>query len=389
MTSAAIENLEHYDFPGEYAQRFDGVDSTGGDQTGKLQKVFDDRRRVAEIRQQEIDVAYRTSKGTSDCCALTGGYRFEMTDHSVSENNCLHVLINVQTEAVQTPSYISDENIANPYVVSFSSIPFADNPQKAPFRPLRKTPKPVVYGNQTAFVVGPAGEEIFTDKYGRVKVQFHWDRDGRNDAASSCWLRVATSIAGNKWGMMHIPRIGQEVVVAFMEGDPDQPLIVGSVYNPQTMPHYELPKFKALSYYKSRTSPDDGKGFNEIRFEDKQGKEQVFIHSQKRMDTRVRGSFYETCGGNRQEVIGVRTDNQPGGNLAITVGGNYDLHVKDSMYVGIDGKLNHTVKGDEIKNVQANYARIVTGKSELNAREIILEAMSKISLKVGGRFYHD
>lgn len=379
-------NLEHYDFPGEYAQRFDGVDKTGGDQADKLQKVFEDRRRVAEIRQQEIDVAYRTSTGTSDCCALIGGYRFEMTNHPVSENNCLHVLVSVQTEAVQTPSYISDDSVANPYVVSFSSIPFANEEKKAPFRPLRKTLKPVVHGNQTAFVVGPAGEEIFTDKYGRVKVQFHWDRDGRNDAASSCWLRVATNIAGNKWGMVHIPRIGQEVVVAFMEGDPDQPIIVGSVYNPQSMPHYELPKFKTLSYYKSRTSPDDGKGFNEIRFEDKQGKEQVFIHSQKRMDTRVRGSFYETCGGNRQEVIGVRTDNQPGGNLAITVGGNYDLHVKDSMYIGIDGKLNEAVKGDVVEDYQSNQQTLVKAKAELNAREITLEALTKITFKVGGSF---
>lgn len=147
--------------------------------------------------------------------------------------------------------------------------------------------KPIVNGSQTAVVVGPAGEEIFTDKFGRVKVQFHWDRQGRNDASSSCWLRVSTSIAGNKWGTMFIPRIGQEVIVDFMEGDPDQPIITGSVYNPQTMPHYELPKFKTLTYIKTRTSPDDGKGFNELRFEDKAGKEQVFVRSQKRYDLLV------------------------------------------------------------------------------------------------------
>lgn len=380
------QNLEHYDYPGEYAKRFDGVDSTGGDQTGKLNKVFEDRRRVAEIRQQELDVSYKTIRGTSDCCALTGGYRFELSNHPVGENNNFHVLINVQIEAVQTPSYASEDVVGNPYIASFSCIPYADNPNKAPFRPLRKIPKPIMHGTQTAIVVGPSGEEIFTDKYGRVKVQFYWDREGRNDAASSCWLRVATSIAGNKWGTMFIPRIGQEVVVDFMEGDPDQPIIVGSVYNPQTMPHYELPKFKTLSYFKSRTSPDDGKGFNEIRFEDKQGKEQVFIHSQKRMDTRVKGSFYETCGGNRQEVIGMRSDDKPGGNLAVSVGGNYDLHVKGDQFIGIDGKLNETVKADHVQNIQGKQAIVVTGTSELNAQKITLEALQQITLKVGASF---
>ncbi|MGI8542264.1 MAG: bacteriophage T4 gp5 trimerization domain-containing protein, partial [Aridibacter sp.] len=164
----------------------------------------------------------------------------------------------------------------------------------------------------------------------------------------------------------------------------DRPIITGSVYNDQTMPHYELPKYKTLSYIKTRTSPDDGKGFNELRFEDKKDKEQVFIHSQKRMDTRVRGSFYETCGGNRQERIGVRTDNKPGGNLAITVGGNYDLHVKEAEYIGIDDKLNEAVKADVVEDYQGNQQTLVKTKRELNAQQIIFEASQKISLKVGG-----
>ena len=170
-------------------------------------------------------------------------------------------------------------------------------------------------------------------------------------------------LAGKKYGSMYIPRIGQEVIVDFLEGDPDQPIITGSVYNSEMMPHYELPKFKTLTYIKTRTSPDDGQGFNELRFEDKKGKEQVFIHSQKRMDTRVRGSFYETCGGNRQERIGVRTDNQPGGNLAITVGGNYDLHVKEAEYIGIDDKLNEAVGADVVEDYQAKQSTLVSNKT--------------------------
>jgi type VI secretion system secreted protein VgrG len=376
------QDLEIYDFPGEYAKRFDGISSGGGEQASSLQKVFDDRQRTVEIRQQEIDVAYKTGYGSSDCCSLTAGFRFRMTEHPISQNNRNHVLVSVKTEAVQTPGYISNDDVMNPFLVNFACIPQGEG--QAPFRPLRQTPKPVVQGSQTAIVVGPSGEEIFTDKFGRVKVHFHWDRLGQNDASSSCWLRVSTSIAGNKWGTMFIPRIGQEVIVDFMEGDPDQPIITGSVYNPETMPHYELPKFKTLTYIKTRTSPDDGHGFNELRFEDKAGKEQVFVHSQKRYDLRVRGSMYETCGGNRQEVIGVRSDNQPGGNLAITVGGNFDLHVKAAHFIGIDDKLNEAVKADVVEDYQGNLSTLVKTKAELNALEINLEAKTKISLKVGG-----
>ena len=373
---------EVYSYYGEYAKLFDGINSSGGEQPSELSKVFPARQHTIDVRQQEIDVAYKTAVGSSDSCALIPGFKFKLTTHPTAENNRNHTIVSTKIEALQDPGYVSDEERARAYVVSFSSIPQGEG--QAPFRPARVTPRPVMHGSQTAVVVGPSGEEIFVDKYGRVKVQFYWDRDGQFNAASSCWLRVGTSIAGNKWGTMFIPRIGQEVMVDFLEGDPDQPIITGSVYNPETMPHYDLPKFKTLTYIKTRTSPDDGKGFNELRFEDKQGKEQVFIHSQKRYDLRVKGSMYETCGGNRQESIGVRSDNKPGGNLAITVGGNYDLHVKDAHYIGIDSKLNESVKGDVVEDYQGNLSTIVKAKTELNAREITLEALTKISLKVGG-----
>ncbi|MBV6496341.1 MAG: type VI secretion system tip protein VgrG [Acidobacteria bacterium ACB1] len=373
---------EIYSYPGEYAKLFDGIDSSGGEQPGELAKVFPARQHTIDIRQQEIDVAYKSGVGSADTCALIPGFRFKLTTHPTAENNRNHTIVSAKTEALQDPGYVSDEARVRAYLVNFTSIPQGEG--QAPYRPPRITERPIMHGSQTAVVVGPAGEEIFVDKFGRVKVQFHWDRDGQNNAASSCWLRVGTSIAGNKWGTMFIPRIGQEVLVDFLQGDPDQPIITGSVYNPETMPHYDLPKFKTLTYIKTRTSPDDGKGFNELRFEDKQGKEQVFIHSQKRYDLRAKGSMYETCGGNRQEVIGVRSDNQPGGNLAITVGGNYDLHVKEDQFIGIDGKLNESVKGDVVEDYQGNLSTIVKAKTELNAREITLEALTKISLKVGG-----
>jgi len=162
---------------------------------------------------------------------------------------------------------------------------FTSQPLELPFRPARLTPKPVVQGTQTAVVVGPPGEEIWPDKYGRVKVQFRWDREGKNDAKSSCWVRVTTMWAGKQWGMVHIPRIGQEVVVAFEEGDPDQPLIVGSVYNFEQMPPYNLPDHKTQSGLKSRSSKQAGAAnFNELRFEDKKDSEQIYVHAEKNFD---------------------------------------------------------------------------------------------------------
>jgi|GEM_PF-353297 len=375
---------EVYEFPGGYAKHFDGVDASGGDTSDQLQKVFTDRQRFVEIRQQEIDSMHKSAEGRTDCCAMIPGFRFKLTTHPTAANNTNHTIVTLQTEAVQSPGYHSDEDVRNAYVSSFTTIPQGEG--QARFRPLRKTRRPVMNGCQTATVVGASGEEIYTDKFGRVKVQFHWDRDGGFNATSSCWLRVGTSIAGNKWGTMFIPRVGQEVIVDFLQGDPDQPIIVGSVYNPATMPHYDLPKFKTLSYIKTRTSPDDGKGFNELRFEDKAGKEQVFIHSNKRYDLRAKGSMYETCGGNRQESIGMRSDNKPGGNLAISVGGNFDLHVKQDNYIGIDGKVNNGVTGDVVEAFEANQQTVVTGNVEVNARSITLEALTAVTLKVGASF---
>lgn len=375
--------LEVYDFPGGYARKYDGIDKGGSERASDLNNIFDDKRATAERAMQALDARHETIRGISDCPSLTAGHLFRLTDHPSSAQNGQYLLTHVSHSAVQSPGYVSDAP-GSPYECSFSAI--AHGAGKPPFRPMRSTAKPKIFGTQTATVVGPAGEEIFTDKYGRVKVQFNWDRTLKFDPDSSCWVRVARDIAGNKWGTMFIPRIGQEVIVDFEHGDPDKPIIVGSVYNPQTMPHYELPQYKTLTYIKTRTSPDDGKGYNELRFEDKADKEQVFIRSQKRYDLRVRGSMYETCGGSRHEVIGLKQENQPGGNLAITVAGCYDLHVKEDHFIGIDGKLNEGVKGDVVEGYDGNQQTVVRSKVEVNAREITLEGSQKVTLKVGSSF---
>src|SRR5262249_11600311 len=150
----------------------------------------------------------------------------------------------------------------------------------------RTTPRPRVQGTQTAVVVGPPGEEIFTDKYSRIKVQFHWDREGKHNIDSSCWIRVATSWAGKGWGFLQIPRIGQEVIVDFLEGDPDNPIVIGSVYNAETMPAGKLPDDRATSGMKSATYPGS-KGYNQVFITDTKNKEMITIHGQKDMTTTI------------------------------------------------------------------------------------------------------
>jgi type VI secretion system secreted protein VgrG len=383
------QNLELYDYQGEYAKRFDGIDRSGGDQASQLQKVFQDRQRVAELRQQEIDVAYKNIKGSSDCSSLTAGYRFKLSDHPTAENNNFHVLVSVQIEAVQSPSYVSDEDVSHSYMASFSCLPHGTG--HAPFRPIRKTSKPEIIGGQTAKVVGPAGEEIYTDKFGRVKVQFNWDRDGQYDSDSSCWIRVSQSWAGNKWGTMFIPRIGMEVIVNFLEGDPDQPIIAGCVYNPESMPPYALPDEKTKMTIKSDSSTG-GNGFNEFRFEDKKGSEQIFIHGEKDLDVRIKNNSREYIGNDQHLIVKrdrrkliTRDEHQIiKRDLVEEIERDYHRHVEGKIAFKTDGSMSHDI-GSKTEKVGGNYS-IDAGSYNVKAKTIVLEAETGLTVKVGGNY---
>lgn len=368
------QNLEVYDFPGEYAKRFAGIDPGGGEQPDRLQKVFEDRRRTVQIRQQEIDVAYENIYATSDAYTMTAGHRFTLENHPEASNNISHVLVHLKIDVVQSPAYVTDEDIGNPYLVNFVCIP--QGGRAAPFRPLRKTPKPVIHGSQTAVVVGPGGEEIFTDKYGRVKVQFEWDREGRMDAGSSCWIRVAQSWAGNKWGTMFIPRIGMEVVVSFLEGDPDQPIITGCVYNPQTMPPYVLPDEKTKSTIKSNSSKG-GSGFNEFRFEDKKGSEQIFIHAEKNQDIRVKNDCKETVLHDRHLIVENDQFEKVKRDKHLQVTGDHNEK--------IGGTMSLSVGSDQQNKVGTNYALEAGMAVHMKAGlTTVIEAGMSLTLKAGG-----
>ncbi len=270
---SANEQLEIYEYPGAFAQRFDGIEPGGVPRPQELKRIFEDRDRTVRIRMEQEDAASLEILGSSDCGHFSAGHKFTLERHW--DANGTYLLTAVEHQAHQG-DYRSNQNDAFQYTNRFVCLPAGLR-----YRPQRVTERPVIAGIQTATVVGPKGEEIFVDKYGRVKVQFHWDREGKMDAHSSCWIRVAQVWAGKGWGAFFWPRIGHEVVVTFEDGDPDQPLIVGSVYNAENMPWFMLPMNKQLAGFKSASLRGTAKNnYNGIVFNDAKGHEHLSIHSE-------------------------------------------------------------------------------------------------------------
>jgi type VI secretion system secreted protein VgrG len=366
----ANRDLELYDFPGEYAQRFDGINRGGGEQTTEVNKIFEDNKRTAKIRMQQEEVSSLIIHGAGNCGHLLGGHKFKLDRHPTAEGE--YVLTSVSHTA-QAGDFRSDSTDEFTYQNSFTCIPVS-----LPFRPLRNTPKPMIPGTQTAVVVGPAGEEIFTDKFGRVKVQFFWDRDGKKDEQSSCWVRVATAWAGAKWGGIHIPRIGQEVVVTFVEADPDAPIIVGSVYNSDQMPPYELPANKTQSGIKTRSTLNGGHdNFNEIRFEDKKGQEQLFVHAERNQDIEVEKDETHWVGHDRKKkidndettTIGRDRKEDVGKNETISIGENRSESVGKNEDISIGKNRTENVGENESITIGKNRTEQVGKNEDLSVGE--------------------
>jgi type VI secretion system secreted protein VgrG len=360
------DKLEIYDYPGEYAQLYVEPDA-------RLGEIQPEGEAAVKRRMQAEETETKVYNGESGSRSLTAGYRFKLADHFKGEYNDEYTLISVHHHGVQSPGYRSDEEAPVPYRNSFRCIPW-----KTPYVPARTTPKPVVQGPQTAVVVGPSGEEIYVDKYGRVKVQFFWDRVGTFNEKSSCWVRVAQLWAGKQWGAIFNPRIGQEVIVDFLEGDPDQPIITGRVYNASDMPPYTLPGNSTMSTIKSLSSKGGG-GFNEFRFEDKKGDEHIYFHAERNFHTRIKKDrFTLVTEKNHQIVKGDHLEAIKGDASIHTTGdenhkvdGNYlskagmDMHNKAGMNMGIEGGMNVHIKG---------------------GMSVVVEAGVGLTLKVGGNF---
>lgn len=349
---------EMYDYPGGYDKRNMG-DS------------------LATLRMEEEETRIITLSGASDCRAFASGYRFKLKNSFQDDwNDKEYLLTRISHEVDQSAQYFTGASAAGDegiYKNHFECIP-----HEVPFRPVRNTRKPVVDGVQTAVVVGPSGEEIYTDDYGRVKVQFHWDREGKLDENSSCWLRVGQSMAGNGWGALFLPRVGHEVIVEFIEGDPDRPIVTGQVYHGINRPPYKLPDEKTKSTFKSNSSPGGG-GYNEIRFEDKKGQEQLFIHAEHNQDIRTENDLIEWVGNESHLIVEQDQLEKTVGDKHLTVSGDHNEKV--------DGTVSIEAGMDMQEKVGMKHALDAGQEIHLKAgMKIILEAGTQISLKAGGSF---
>src|SRR5215469_3030693 len=388
LSIAGNTSWELYDYPGGYAKRFDGIDKSGGDQASNLSKIFTDNDRTMKIRMEAETAGAMSILGQSLHPGLTPGYTFNLQSHY--SDNGKYTVLSVDHQAHQP---IGTETDQYRYTNSFRAIPNA-----LPYRPPQTTPQPTVNGPQTAVVVGPSGEEIFTDKYGRVKVQFHWDRAGSNDANSSCWLRVGTHWAGKQWGAVHIPRVGQEVIVAFLEGDPDQPIIVGSVYSADNMPPYTLPDNKTQSGIKSRSSKGGASSnYNEIFFEDKMGSEILRIHAEKDQFHEVEHDDTQTVGHDRMTTIDHDETREVKNNRTTTIDVDETKTVKGKETITITGNQSREItQGNQTLTIdqgnQSTTLKMGNQSTELNMGNqstnvdlgsISMEAMQSITLTVG------
>jgi type VI secretion system secreted protein VgrG len=316
---------------------------------------------LAKLRMEAQEAGYTVVEGSGFCRFFTAGGKFAISRHDASpERGQTWVCASVHHLATDM-THLPNEREATSYSNTFVCVP-----DKTPLRPQRKTPRPYIRGPQTAVVTGPNGEEIYTDKYGRIRVQFFWDRYGKKDENSSCWIRVAHNWAGKNWGVIFTPRIGMEVLVDFIDGNPDHPLITGCVYNAEYMPPWALPGNKTQSGLQTRSSTGGGSDdFNELRFEDKKGSEEVYFHGQKDFNRVVEHDDTEKIGNDQtNEIKNDRTTTVQQGNEKLTVSqGNRDVVV--SM-----GNDSHDVKMGNI-----------SVKADLGA--ITIEAMQSITLKVG------
>ena len=383
--SHTASEFEIYDYPGEYIETGDGDNYV--------------RTRIEELHAQ-----FEQANGSSDARGMMTGGLFSLAEYPREDQN-REYLVTSTSHSIHSDDYESSSRNEGPvYSNSFTIIDSGN-----PYRTARITPKPVIHGPQTAIVVGPSGEEIHTDEYSRVKLQFHWDRYGKSDENSSCWVRVSQLWAGKTWGGIHIPRMGQEVIVEFLEGDPDRPIITGRVYNADQMPPYELPANKTQSGIKSRSSKEgSGANFNEIRMEDKKGEEELYIHAEKNHTNITENDRNEDVGhdrslhvgndkseaidNNKSIEVGVDHAEKIGSNKSLSVGANHDetigvdksLNVGSNHKEGIGSNMTISVGSNLTETVAINYAETVGAAMELTIGAMFTETVGAFKAQTIG-----
>ncbi|MGA3681602.1 type VI secretion system tip protein TssI/VgrG [Pseudomonas graminis] len=337
-----VETFEIYDFPGQY---------THG--------TYDEGETLLRLRMEALEIRGKKFEGASNCRAMKPGYTFELVQHydhdQGSADDRQFLLMGVESEGHN--NYLNGHQAS--YYNTFSCVR-----KKIPFRPQLSTPRPTIAGPQTAIIVGPPGEEIFTDELGRVKVQFHWDRNGKYNDHSSCWVRVAQSGASGGFGSIQIPRVGDEVVVVFLDGNPDRPLIMGSVYNSKNTPPWSLPANKTQSGFLTRSTKGSAATANFFRFEDKSGAEQIHMHAERNLDTEIE----------------VDEKHEVGNNRTITVGGTHTETIKNdtrmkvlegSLAIEVDKQFVHITANTEIVlTVGESSIKIMDGRIEITSNSV-------------------
>lgn len=392
------DTLEIYDYPG-VTPRYPGstVHETSPSSIPRTKVTVEGHRALR-----------RAYYGESNAERLAYGQIFKLAQHSRADLNQEYLVIGL-TYRIQAEQYRSGSGSRNyEMMVGIEAIP-ASIPFRAPLR----TPKPLARGPETAIVTGPEGEVIYTDEFGRVKVQFHWDREGKKDEKTTCWIRVSHPSAGKAFGHVTLPRIGQEVIVDFLDGDPDRPIITGRVYNADQMQMYALSDNRTRSWWRSETvgqsgqdydgaehPPPQGPGSNEIRFEDKEGNEEVYVHAQRDMNTVVQ----------RDQTLKVERDrtDRVGRDRTVAVKRNETLTVEDGDEARTvkTGKRTTSIQQDDALTVQqgnltttvsqGNHStKVSMGNMDTDVAmgnyslktdlgSVTIEAMQKIELKVGG-----
>ncbi|NRH42511.1 type VI secretion system tip protein VgrG [Pseudomonas sp. MS15a(2019)] len=358
--TAAQPRLEDYGFPGRFTDRAVG-------------------QRLNTRRLERLRGDVHQAQGASDQPSLASGHFLPLEQHPRADWNQLWLLTDVRHQGRQ-PQVLEEslpQASAEDFYQGYRNT-FVARPWTLPFRLPLRHPRPGLLGAQTAVVTGPTGEEIHCDALGRVKVQFHWDRQGQADERTSCWLRVASGWAGAGYGALSVPRIGMEVLVGFLEGDPDQPLVIGCLHHAEHRPPLELPRDRTRSTFKSLSSPG-GNGYNELRLEDRQSQEEIHLHAQRDWDERIGHDHRSEIGHERHQRIGANSYSTfhaeehriTHGERRTEVRADDHLDVSESQHLRLDGGL-FVEAGSEIQ--------LQSGQ------KIVLEAGAGLTLKAGGSF---
>lgn len=324
----ALGDLEVYEWAGGYTEPHHG-------------------EHYSRLRLEALQAVRSQAQAQTNARGVAPGYVLSVRNHPRLEDNRDYLVTQVDYDFLDV-SHTGESGMASHYFIDFRVMPSSQ-----PYRPLRLTPVPRTYGPQTAKVVGKSGEQLWTDQYGRIKVQFLWDRYGQANENSSCWLRVSSPWAGGGFGGIQLPRVGDEVIVDFLGGDPDRPIAVGRVYNASNMPPWNLPDNATQSGFLSRSKDGDPSNANAFMFEDRAGQERIWLHAERNLDTEVEGDETHTVDGNRTTVIT--------GHDTLSVMATRTTTVQDLETETFNSGVVRTVIGDLVETIEGEQTRTHTG----------------------------